>query len=174
MQVVQGDIGRFGVILSQGSCTRQTDGDEKQTGNGRLQNIQPRWKTSCPLLVSVISWTWYNSLDYSSFNPQPPVSQRWIPQTYPPRSRTLSSFCASETMWLLDEFTKPSNTRPSLSAHSCDAIQVMTMSFHHLATGFFPGGGLCSETGVGKGGDFNVNIPLKEGASIVVLSCCCC
>lgn len=41
--------------------------------------------------------------------------------------------------------------------------QVMTMSFHHLAKGFFPGAGQCCETGAGNGRDFNLNIPLKEG-----------
>ncbi|CAN0203713.1 unnamed protein product, partial [Hapterophycus canaliculatus] len=41
--------------------------------------------------------------------------------------------------------------------------KVMTMSFHHLAKGFFPGAGQCSERGAGSGRDFNLNIPLKEG-----------
>lgn len=41
--------------------------------------------------------------------------------------------------------------------------QVMTMSFHHVSKGFFPGAGQCSETGAGNGRDYNLNIPLKEG-----------
>ncbi|CAN0338173.1 unnamed protein product, partial [Laminaria digitata] len=39
----------------------------------------------------------------------------------------------------------------------------MTISFHHLAKGFFPGTGQCSEIGAGKGQGFNLNIPLKQG-----------
>ncbi|CAN0017712.1 unnamed protein product [Pylaiella littoralis] len=58
-----------------------------------------------------------------------------------------------------------------IDVHHGDGVQeafymsdkVMTMSFHHLAKGFFPGAGQCSETGGGKGRGFNLNIPLKEG-----------
>ncbi|CAM9686624.1 unnamed protein product [Scytosiphon promiscuus] len=58
-----------------------------------------------------------------------------------------------------------------IDVHHGDGLQeafyfsnkVMTMSFHHLAEGFFPGAGQCSERGAGNGTDFNLNIPLREG-----------
>ena len=45
----------------------------------------------------------------------------------------------------------------------------MTLSFHHLAKGFFPGAGHCSETGAGTGRGFNLNVPLKEGRPNMVI-----
>ncbi|CAM9346609.1 unnamed protein product [Ectocarpus sp. 6 AP-2014] len=58
-----------------------------------------------------------------------------------------------------------------IDVHHGDGVQdafymsnkVMTMSFHHVSKGFFPGAGQCSETGAGNGRDYNLNIPLKEG-----------
>ncbi|CAM9855906.1 unnamed protein product [Sphacelaria rigidula] len=58
-----------------------------------------------------------------------------------------------------------------IDVHHGDGVQeafymsdkVMTVSFHHLAKGFFPGSGHCSETGAGKGRGFNLNVPLMEG-----------
>ncbi|CAM9671142.1 unnamed protein product, partial [Discosporangium mesarthrocarpum] len=41
--------------------------------------------------------------------------------------------------------------------------RVVTVSFHHLSKGFFPGSGRCAEKGIGRGLNFNVNVPLKEG-----------
>ncbi|CAB1100062.1 unnamed protein product [Ectocarpus sp. CCAP 1310/34] len=58
-----------------------------------------------------------------------------------------------------------------IDVHHGDGVQdafymsdkVMTMSFHHVSKGFFPGAGQCSETGAGNGRHYNLNIPLKEG-----------
>ncbi|CAM9968502.1 unnamed protein product, partial [Choristocarpus tenellus] len=41
--------------------------------------------------------------------------------------------------------------------------RIMSVSFHHLGKGFFPGTGRSSEKGIGKGHNFNLNVPLKEG-----------
>lgn len=60
----------------------------------------------------------------------------------------------------------PPHNTPN-SPPTFDSSQVMTMSFHHLAKGFFPGAGQCSETGAGNGRDFNLNIPLKEGDFLI-------
>lgn len=42
----------------------------------------------------------------------------------------------------------------------------MTLSFHHLGKGFFPGGGHCCEAGAGRGRGYNLNVPLKQGLSV--------
>ncbi|XP_042218643.1 histone deacetylase 8-like isoform X2 [Homarus americanus] len=41
--------------------------------------------------------------------------------------------------------------------------KVVTMSFHQLEAGFFPGTGKCKDTGQGKGRYYSFNIPYKAG-----------
>jgi len=41
--------------------------------------------------------------------------------------------------------------------------KVMSVSFHKLSPGFFPGTGSCLDVGEGKGKYYSVNVPLKDG-----------
>ena len=58
-----------------------------------------------------------------------------------------------------------------VDVHHCDGVQdafhdrrdVMTVSFHEKAEGFFPGTGGVDETGVGDGEGYSVNVPLPPG-----------
>ncbi|XP_013383573.1 histone deacetylase 8-like [Lingula anatina] len=45
----------------------------------------------------------------------------------------------------------------------CATSKVMTVSFHKYSPGFFPGTGNLSDTGIGKGAGYTVNVPLNEG-----------
>ncbi|ELU03635.1 hypothetical protein CAPTEDRAFT_148478 [Capitella teleta] len=45
----------------------------------------------------------------------------------------------------------------------CSTQKVMTVSFHKVASGFFPGTGLIEDIGIGRGRNYTVNVPLKDG-----------
>lgn len=60
-----------------------------------------------------------------------------------------------------------------LDAHHGDGVEnafafsdkVMTLSFHHYQSGYFPGTGKLSDIGKGRGKYFSLNIPLKSGVT---------
>ncbi|KAK2172727.1 hypothetical protein NP493_931g00010 [Ridgeia piscesae] len=45
----------------------------------------------------------------------------------------------------------------------CATNKVMTVSFHKYSPGFFPGTGRLTDTGMGTGRYYSVNVPLKDG-----------
>jgi len=45
----------------------------------------------------------------------------------------------------------------------CATSKVMAVSFHKAAPGFFPGTGFLKDVGMGKGKNYTVNVPLKDG-----------